>query len=135
MNEPMAARDMQQMRLAMMITRTLDTLRGTIRLRARRDAPVVIASADEVKFEVEAELTDDSERVIAPLVVKADMLGALQAKHLAALRSLVLDYIGKPGYIEEFHRVIQGDTVTIEELMLVVHETADHAEMVERSLR
>jgi len=143
MSEFIAARDLQQMRLAVMITRTLDTLRGTIRLEPHRDravSPPTAAARSEDLFvpqsidDVRATFTDESERVIGPLVVKADILGAMQPKHLAALRTLVLDYIGKSGYIEEFTRVIQGDTVTIEELMLIVMATADHAEMVERTV-
>jgi hypothetical protein len=127
MNEFIASRDVQQMRLAVMITRALDTLRGTVRLRLRSGALV----EQEMLDEVVVDFTDESERVIAPFIVKADMLGALQPKHLSALRAILLDYIGKPDYIEEFTRVIQGDTVTIEELLLLVITAAEHAEMVE----
>lgn len=146
MNELIAARDLQRLRLEAMVMRVLDTLRETIQLHPRS---AVVASTDaltvavpnpdggwmdvEIHDAIAANFTDASARVIAPLVEKADLLGALQPKHLAALRNLILDYIGKPGYIEEFTRIIQGDTVTIEELMLIVHATADHAELVERS--
>lgn len=36
-------------------------------------------------------------------------LVVLSEAQLHALRSLVLDYVTKPGSIEEFHRVIEGD--------------------------
>lgn len=143
MNELIAARDVQRLRLEAMVMRTLDTLRETIRLRPRSEQlTVAVPNPDpqgggwidvEIHDAIAADFTDASARVIAPLVEKADLLGALQPKHLAALRTLILDYIGKPGYIEEFNRIIQRDTVTIEELMLIVHATADHAELVERS--
>jgi len=138
MNEQIAHRDMQRLRLEAMLRRTLDTLRGTIQLRPREGAVIAMPASPGGFLDVEpddaivVDFTDDSARVIAPLVEKADMLGALEPKHLAALRTVILDYIGKSGHIEEFHRVIQQDTVTIEELMLLVFATADHAEFIER---
>jgi hypothetical protein len=122
-----AASDLQRRRLEVMTRHVLDALHKTIRLRTTKP----IGSLDQVEFSVEAEFTDESVRVIAPLVAATDMLGGLQPKHLAALRALVIDYIGRSGYIEDFTRVIQNDSVTIEELMVLVMQTADHAEMVE----
>jgi hypothetical protein len=139
-----ALRDMRRLRLETHVMRVLDELRRTIRLEpyedravsppipaARRADLFVPASLDDVRVE----FTDESVRLIAPFVAAADVLGGMQAKHFAALRQLILDYIAKAGYIEEFYRVIPQDTVTIEELMLLVVQTADHAELLEASQR
>jgi hypothetical protein len=120
-----AASDLQRLRLDGMVRRTLEALRSTIRLEG------VNSDFDDVRVT----FTDKSVEVIAPLVKAADILGGLEPKHLAALRALVIDYIGRSGYIEEFTRVIQQDTVTIEELMLLIVTIADHAEMVEAAQR
>jgi len=123
MNEIEAMRDMRVRRLEAHIRRVLDTLRDTIQLER---------VSDEDGYDMRVHFTDDSARVIAPLILAAEMLGEFKPKHFAALRTVILDYIGKSGYVEEFHRVIQGDTVTIEELMLLIMTTADHAELIEQ---
>jgi len=51
----------------------------------------------------------------------------LTEAQLHALRTILIDYTTNPHGIQEFHRVIEGDTVTLGELLGIVGKTCDDA--------